>query len=143
VTLRNIPIDISRLSMWLCTSAPEVRSDPTTGQVRTDRDSGQPLYLVGVLVKVDGDRKGYVLDVQVPGEPSGLTEGETVLVSNLEAAPWERDGRSGVTYRAASIVPAPAAGSGAATAAPAPSAESAPSSASSPGRPNSRGGGSS
>lgn len=142
MTLRTIPIDVSKLSMWLCTSAPEVRSDPTTGQVRTDRDSGQPLYLVGVLVKVAGDRRGYVLDVQVPGEPSGLVEGETVVVSELEAAPWERDGRSGVTYRAASIAPAPAAGAAQPTPTPAPSAESASSGTGSPGRPNSRGGGS-
>ncbi len=140
MTLRTIPIDVSKLGLWLCASAPEVRTDPTTGVVRTDRDSGQPLYLVGVLVKVSGERRAYVLDVQVPGEPSGLEEGEPVTVSDLEAAPWERDGRSGVTYRATSIVPTPV--PGAAKPQPAPAPESAPSGAGTPGRPNSKGGGS-
>lgn len=139
MTLRTIPIDTSKLSLWLCASAPEVRADPTTGEVRTDRDSGKPLYLVGVLVKVAGERRAYVLDVQVPGEPSGLAEGEAVTVAGLEAAPWERDGRSGVTYRASSIVPAQVSG----TATPATASESSSSGASSPSRPSARGGGSS
>jgi hypothetical protein len=139
VTLRTIPIDTGKLSLWLCASAPEVRSDPTTGEVRTDRESGKPLYLVGVLVKVAGERRAYVLDVQVPGEPSGLAEGETVAVADLEAAPWERDGRSGVTYRASAIVPAPVPDA----AKPAVSGESASSGAGTPGRPNAKGGGSS
>jgi hypothetical protein len=107
MTLRNIPVDPSRLTGPLCTSAPEVRADLVTGEARTDRTSGLPLYLVGVLVKVMGERKAYVLDVQVPGEPAGLVEGEPVPVEGLEAAPWERDGRSGVTYRASAIRPGP------------------------------------
>ena len=139
MTLRTIPIDTAKLSLWLCASAPEVRSDPTTGEIRKDRDSGQPLYLVGVLVKVAGERRAYVLDVQVPGEPSGLVEGETVKVADLEAAPWERDGRSGVTYRATSIVPAPVPGG--AKAEPAPSAESATPAAGTSGRQSPRAGG--
>jgi hypothetical protein len=53
------------------------------------------LYLVGVLVKVAGERRAYVLDVQVPGEPVGLVEGRPVTIEGLEAAPWERDGRPG------------------------------------------------
>jgi hypothetical protein len=141
VTLRTIPIDTGKLGLWLCASAPEVRTDPTTGEVRTDRVSGKPIYLVGVLVKVAGERKAYVLDVQVPGEPSGLAEGEAVAVADLEAAPWERDGRSGVTYRASSIVPAPV--PGAAKPEPAASAESASPGAGTSGRPSARGGGSS
>ena len=107
MTLRNIPIDLRKLTGLLCTSAPEVRSDMVTGEVRTDRTTGLPLYLVGVLVKVQGERRAYVLDVQIPGEPAGLIEGEPVTVEGLEAAPWERDGRSGVTYRATSIRPGP------------------------------------
>jgi hypothetical protein len=106
VTMRVIPVDINKLRNVLCTSAPEVRSDFTTGEVRTDRDTGKPLYLVGVLVKVVGDRRAAVLDVEVPGEPAGLVEGEPVTLDGLEARPWEREGRSGVTYRATSIVPA-------------------------------------
>ncbi|WP_443612929.1 SCO3933 family regulatory protein [Actinospica acidithermotolerans] len=104
--MRVIPVDWGRLCNVLCTAAPEVRSDFTTGEVRTDRESGKPLYLVGVLVKVEGDRRAAVLDVEVAGEPVGLVEGEPVVLDRLEARPWEREGRSGVTYRAESITPA-------------------------------------
>lgn len=107
--MRNIPVDMGKLSGLLCTSAPEVRADINTGEVRTDRVSGLPLFLVGVLVKVAGERRAYVLDVQVPGEPAGLIEGQPVTVEGLEAAPWEREGRSGVSYRAKAIRPAGAA----------------------------------
>lgn len=111
MTLRTIPIDQTKLELFLCASAPVVRADPVTGEIRTDRVSGKPLFLVGVLVKMAGDRRAYVLDVQVPGEPAGLSEGAPVVLADLEAAPWERDGRSGVTYRASAITPgsAPAA----------------------------------
>lgn len=107
MTLRNIPIDQQRLSGWLCTSLPEARTDIHTGEARTDLATGQPLYLVGILVKVAGERRAYVLDVQVPGEPTGLVEGRPVVVEGLEAAPWERDGRAGVVYRATAIRPDP------------------------------------
>ena len=120
MTLRNIPIDLGKLTGLLCTSAPEVRSDMVTGEVRTDRTTGLPLYLVGVLVKVEGERRAYVLDVQVPGEPVGLVEGEPLAVEGLEAAPWERDGRSGVTYRASAIRPGPVVAAAAASDGPAP-----------------------
>ena len=139
MTLRNIPIDQNELSGFLCTSAPEVRADPNTGEVRTDRTTGKPVYLVGLMVKVHGERRAYVIDVQVPGEPVGIVEGAPVTLEKLVAAPWDREGRSGITYRADSITPAtpttpPASAS-------APAAEASTSGAS--GRSAGRGGGSS
>jgi hypothetical protein len=139
VTLRNIPVDLGKLSGLLCTSAPEVRADINTGEVRTDRASGLPLFLVGVLVKVEGERRAYVLDVQVPGEPAGLVEGQPVTIDSLEAAPWDRDGRSGVVYRATAIRPGPASPA-ASPVASSPGAATAPTSAEAgsgtPGRPS-------
>ncbi|HTJ72800.1 MAG TPA: hypothetical protein VL551_35000 [Actinospica sp.] len=105
MTLRNIPVDLSQLTYIMVTSAPEVRTDLNTGEIRTDRITKLPLFLVGVLVKVEGERKAYVLDVQVPGEPQGIIEGSFVEVEKMQAVPWDRDGRSGVTYRVASIRP--------------------------------------
>src|SRR5581483_4182491 len=99
MSLRSIPVDISRLTGFMCASAPEIRVDPTTGEIRTDRESGQPLYLVGIVVKLAGTRLAYVLDVQVPGEPVGIREGHPVKLYDLEARPWEVDGRSGMSYR--------------------------------------------
>jgi len=142
MTLRNIPVDLSKLSGLLCTSAPEVRADINTGEVRTDRTTGKPLFLVGVLVKVEGERRAYVLDVQVPGEPAGLVEGQPVTVEGLEAAPWERDGRSGVVYRATAIKPEGPASASSAASAPVSASASAQAEAGSPGR-TGRGGGSS
>jgi hypothetical protein len=103
VTLRNIPVDTHRLSFLFCTSLPEARTEPDTGEVRVDRHTGQPLYLVGIAVKVEGERAAYVLDVQVPGEPTGLVVGQPVVVEGLEASPWECEGRSGAIYRATAI----------------------------------------
>lgn len=103
MSMRSIPVDISRLTGLMCASAPEIRVDPTTGEIRTDRASGQPLYLVGVVVKLAGTRLAYVIDVQVAGEPVGVAEGQPVRVFDLEARPWEVDGRSGMSYRASAI----------------------------------------
>lgn len=103
MSMRSIPVDISRLTGLMCASAPEIRVDPTTGEIRTDRASGQPLYLVGVVVKLAGTRLAYVIDVQVAGEPVGVAEGQPVRVYDLEARPWEVDGRSGMSYRASAI----------------------------------------
>ena len=139
MTLRNIPVDLRKLSGLLCTSAPEVRADINTGEIRTDRATGLPLFLVGVLVKVEGERRAYVLDVQVPGEPAGLVEGQPVTIESLEAAPWDRDGRSGVVYRATAIRPGSAASAAspvASASASATASTSAEAGSSSPGRPN-------
>ncbi len=103
MSMRSIPVDITRLTGFMCASAPEIRVDPTTGEIRTDRESGQPLYLVGIVVKLAGTRLAYVIDVQVPGEPVGIREGQPVKVHDLEARPWEVDGRSGMSYRASAI----------------------------------------
>jgi hypothetical protein len=103
MSMRSIPVDVSRLTGFMCASAPEVRVDPTTGEMRLDRDSGAPLYLVGVVVKLVGTRLAYVLDVQVAGEPVGIKEGQAVKLYDLEARPWEVDGRSGMSYRASAI----------------------------------------
>lgn len=139
MTLRNIPIDQNELSRFLCTSAPEVRADPNTGEVRTDRTTGKPVYLVGLMVKVHGERRAYVIDVQVPGEPAGIVEGAPVTVEKLVAAPWDREGRSGITYRAESITPA----TPTTPPASAPTAEASASGGSGSGRVAGRGGGSS
>jgi hypothetical protein len=104
--MKRIPVDMNRLTGALCVSAPEVKADPETGAIRTDRATGQPVYLVGVSVKLSGERKAYVLDVAVPGEPVGVTEGAPVRLFDLVAVPWEVDGRSGISYRASAVTTA-------------------------------------
>jgi hypothetical protein len=53
-------LDTRRLSFLFCTSLPEIRADPDTGEVRVDRRTSEPLYLVGVEVKVEGGRAAYI-----------------------------------------------------------------------------------
>jgi hypothetical protein len=118
VTMRTIPIDVGKLSGFTCSLLPAPYTDRETGEVRKDRDSGLPLYLVGVNVSNPQAREAYSLMVQVPGEPVGLTESQVVKVYDLTASPWDRDGRSGITYRASAITPANAPAPTAATATP-------------------------
>lgn len=120
--LRAIPVDTGRFYSLLCVSAPEPRSEYGTGDAKIDRDTGKALYIVGVLVKIRNDRRAYVLDVSVPGEPSGFGEGFPVVLHNLTATPWNTDTGNGVSYRADAITAAtpttpPASASGVAAAA--------------------------
>lgn len=85
---------------FFCTRAAEPRTDRETGVVRTDRETGQPLWQVQ-LAALDSSG-GEVLNVSVPGEPQ-VTVGEPVTVERLVAIPWVQGDRSGVAYRAKSI----------------------------------------
>jgi hypothetical protein len=101
----------SAFAGFMCVAAPEPRViDAATGEVRKDRRTGATVFTVG-LVAIRG-RDSSVIQVAVVGEPSGVGVGTAVRVVDLEASPWERDGRSGVAFRAEAIVPAaaPAAG---------------------------------
>jgi len=104
--MKRIPVDTSRLTGALCVSAPEVKADPVTGEIRMDKATGQPVYLVAVAVKLTGERKAYVLDVQVPGEPVGVVEGAPVRLFDLVAVPWEVEGRTGLSFRASAVTAA-------------------------------------
>lgn len=128
MAMRTIPVDVSKLEGFICVSAPELRVDPTTGEVRTDRVTREPLYLVGVVCRISGNRAAYVLDIQLVGEPAGLVEGQEVTVCDLVAVPWEVDGRSGMSYRASAITPAHPAAAPAASPGPASSGAAASSS---------------
>ena len=106
MTMRTIPVDAGKLSGFTCSLLPAPNTDRETGEPRRDRRSGLPLYLVGVNVSNEEEREAYSLTVQVPGEPAGLALNMVVKVYDLTASPWDRDGRSGVTYRASAITPA-------------------------------------
>lgn len=104
--LRAIPVDTSRFYSLLCVSAAEPRAEYGTGEAKVDRETGKPVYLVGVLAKIRGDRRAYILDVNVPGEPSGIGEGFPVVLHGLTATPWNTDTGNGVSYRADAITAA-------------------------------------
>jgi hypothetical protein len=85
---------------FLCTRAPEPRTDRDSGAPRIDRETGQQLWQVQ-LAALD-ETGGEVLAVSVPGEPK-VTVGSAVAVEQLVAIPWSMGDRSGVAYRAASV----------------------------------------
>lgn len=89
----------------VCVMAPEAKLvDLDTGEVKKDRRSGQTVWTVGVCAM--RGRDSSVIQIAVVGEPAGLGVGMPVRVLDLEAAPWERDGRSGIAWRAQAVVPA-------------------------------------
>lgn len=106
MTIRTIPVDVGKLSGFTCSLLPAPYTDRESGEPRKDRDSGLPLYLVGVNISNPAAREAYSVMIQVAGEPVGLAENQAVRVHDLTASPWDRDGRSGVTYRASAIIPA-------------------------------------
>jgi hypothetical protein len=113
--MRTIPIDTASLTGFICAYAAEPNSDRTTGEIKKDRKTGQDQYLVGVMVTYRDPEdatarpESVVLTVQVPKAGAvGLSEGQLVRVYDLIARPWDRDGRSGVTYRASAVTAATA-----------------------------------
>ena len=110
MTMRTIPIRTESLTGFICAYAPEPNTDRTTGEIKKDRATGQDQYLVGVLVTYRDPEdsaarpESVVLTVQVPKPGAvGLVEGQRVKVYDLIARPWDREGRSGVTYRASAV----------------------------------------
>ena len=102
--MRAIPVDVAAFTGFACVMLPEPKLvDIETGEVRKDRRSGQTVYVVGVCAM--RGRDSSVIQVSVVGEPAGLVLGGPVQVNELEASPWDRDGRSGVAWRASAVTP--------------------------------------
>jgi len=105
IGMRSIPVNEAAFAGLVCVMAPEVKLvDPDTGEVKRDRRSGQEVWTVGVCAM--RGRDSSVIQVAVVGRPVGLQVGFPVRLEELEAIPWDRDGRSGVAWRAQAIHPA-------------------------------------
>jgi hypothetical protein len=100
----TLPIDTAKFTGIICAVAPAPRlANRETGQLRVDRDTGQTVYQVGLCLMAGSSAD--VVNVSVPGEPSGVLLGMPVQVRDLVATPWENDGRHGIAFRAAEIRP--------------------------------------
>ncbi|WP_442812626.1 hypothetical protein OG735_26390 [Streptomyces sp. NBC_01210] len=106
--MRNIPVDVNRLGTLMCVVPPAPRVNQETGEVRKDRE-GNLIYVVGVSVRQQGNRRADVIEVAVPSEPAGIAEGVRVQVADLVAVAWEIEGRKGTSFRASSVTAVPAA----------------------------------
>ena len=81
----------------------EPKVDITTGRIKTDRATGQELQTIQ-LTAFD-ERGGEVITVTVAGAVREIPVMTPVSVVELEAIPWNNNGRSGVAFRAASVTP--------------------------------------
>jgi hypothetical protein len=61
------------------------------------------MFQVGLCLMSGGSAD--VVNVSVPGEPSGVQLGMPVQVRDLFATPWENEGRHGIAFRASEIRP--------------------------------------
>ena len=95
----KLRIDTAGVS-FVCTRAPEQRMAFDTGQAKTDRETGLPLWQVQ-LMALDTSG-GDVIAVTVAGDPN-VTVGQPVQVDGLVALPWSQEGRSGIAFRADAI----------------------------------------
>jgi hypothetical protein len=95
----KLRIDTAGVS-FVCTRAPEPRIAFDTGQAKTDRETGLPLWQVQ-LMALDTSG-GDVIAVTVAGDPN-VTVGQPVQIDGLVALPWSQEGRSGIAFRADAI----------------------------------------
>ena len=95
----KLRIDTAGVS-FVCTRAPEQRIAFDTGQAKTDRETGLPLWQVQ-LMALDTSG-GDVIAVTVAGDPN-VTVGQPVQVDGLVALPWNQESRSGIAFRADAI----------------------------------------
>ena len=87
---------------FLVSRKPEPKTDGD-GRHKADRDTKALLY-VTELVGID-ETGAEVIKATTAGEPKVAVR-QPVYVTGLVATPWTVDGRSGVAFRAESILPA-------------------------------------
>ncbi|MHA6761652.1 SCO3933 family regulatory protein [Streptacidiphilus sp. PAMC 29251] len=103
--MQLIPVDGTRLEPMMCVGRPGPKLvSIETGEIKRDKD-GTPVFTVPVVVK-DGYRAS-VIDIAVPGEPKGITEGMRIQVVGLVAIAWNMGDRNGISFRAEALLPAP------------------------------------
>jgi hypothetical protein len=97
----KLPIDVSKLT-FICGRPPAMAIDFKSGGPRTNKD-GETLYNVDLMFM--GDDRPDVLQVRVPGEHKGLSQGMVVRPIGLVAQPWSNNDRSGVSFEATRLEP--------------------------------------
>jgi hypothetical protein len=103
-TAMRLYIDTSKAaSGFMVSRGFEPKVDITTGRIKTDRATGQELQTIQ-LTAFD-ERGGEVITVTVAGAVREIPVMTPVSVVDLEAIPWNNNGRSGVAFRAASVTP--------------------------------------
>jgi hypothetical protein len=90
---------------FMVTGAPEPKE--YDGKQQTDKETGALKWVTQLLALEQGDNgKGEIIRVVTAGEKPKLSQTQQVTVVDLEAMPWNQNGKNGVAYRAAVIKPA-------------------------------------
>ncbi|GAA2579159.1 MULTISPECIES: SCO3933 family regulatory protein [Streptomyces] len=113
--MARIPVLVKPTDIYITGTGntPKIKN-PETGEIATDRDTGEVLHTVTVMQMSDG--RAEILKITVPesGVPAGLLPGVMVRPVDLIATPWARifNGSlsDGVAYRVTrlELVQAPA-----------------------------------
>ncbi|QES55490.1 hypothetical protein DEJ51_16015 [Streptomyces venezuelae] len=89
--MARIPVLVKQTDSFVTGTGGTVKiKNPETGEIATDRDTGETLYTVTVMQMADG--RAEILKITVPesGLPVGLTPGVMVRPVELIATPWAR-----------------------------------------------------
>jgi len=92
----------TRQVTFMVSKAAEPKMEMGNQRQKTNR-GGQPEWVVGLFAMDESD--GEVIRVTVAGDQPKVSQGQPVLVKDLEAIPWSNNGKFGVAYRASSITP--------------------------------------
>lgn len=93
----RLPVDSRGLQFIVATPPKPVQVFGGTGEVRTDKASGKPLFSVRLMATTGTEAD--MVTVKLAGPVDGVV-GEVVSLSGLTVEYWELDGRSGVSFRA-------------------------------------------
>jgi hypothetical protein len=98
----DLIIDTSKKS-FMCARGFQPKVDMITGVLKTERNTGKELNTIQLMVR---DQRGAeVIQVTVAGPVQEVPVDTPVTVVDLEAIPWNNNGRSGVAFRATSVTP--------------------------------------
>lgn len=104
VMVVKLLLDTSRMAFTVTRGAME-KTDQNGAQ-KFDRNTREPLWTVQVMAL--DDTGGEVLLVTVAGVPPKVTVGQQVVPVELEAIPWNTNGKNGTAFRAKSLNAMPA-----------------------------------
>ncbi|MFB0627546.1 hypothetical protein [Streptomyces sp. AB3(2024)] len=104
----RIRVAMQKTAVCIAGTEPVLKiKDQQTGEVATDRETGESLYTVTVMLMEDGRAEIMKITVPQSGLVAGLKPGAMVRPVDLFATPWARifNGQlsDGIAYRAARL----------------------------------------
>jgi hypothetical protein len=99
----KLKIDVTNVA-FMVTGAPEAKE--YDGKQQTEKDTGALKWVTQLLALEKGENgQGEIIRVVTAGEMPKLAQLQPVTPVDLEAIPWNQNGKSGVAYRAVAIKP--------------------------------------